>query len=134
VKANHAFAKGGLTDDKIDAIVAACCSLVELRRPGPRVDSAGGPGPPPGPFAFAPTTSPLAMIAFLRSPPARLWRPLVVTPSSPTPTVRWPSRGPSTQDGPEARATVAMLARQQSRRLFGVGARRRGIQARCSCG
>lgn len=29
VKANHAFAKGGLTDAKIDAIVAASCDLVE---------------------------------------------------------------------------------------------------------
>ena len=29
VKVNHAFAKGGLTDDKIDAIVEASCSLVE---------------------------------------------------------------------------------------------------------
>lgn len=29
VKANHAFAKGGLTDDKIDAVVEASCSLVE---------------------------------------------------------------------------------------------------------
>jgi hypothetical protein len=29
VKANHAFAKGGLTDEKIDAVVEASCSLVE---------------------------------------------------------------------------------------------------------
>jgi len=29
VKANHAFAKGGLSDDKIDAVVEASCSLVE---------------------------------------------------------------------------------------------------------
>jgi hypothetical protein len=29
VKANHAFAKGGLSDDKIDAVVAASCALVE---------------------------------------------------------------------------------------------------------
>ena len=29
VKANHAFAKGALYDDKIDAIVEASCSLVE---------------------------------------------------------------------------------------------------------
>jgi hypothetical protein len=29
VKANHAFAKGQLTDEKIDAIVKASCSLVE---------------------------------------------------------------------------------------------------------
>ena len=29
VKANHAFAKGGLSDDKIDAVVKASCSLVE---------------------------------------------------------------------------------------------------------
>ena len=29
VKANHAFAKGALSDDKIDAIVEASCSLVE---------------------------------------------------------------------------------------------------------
>jgi len=29
VKANHAFAKGGLTDATIDAVVAASCSLVE---------------------------------------------------------------------------------------------------------
>lgn len=29
VKANHAFAKGGLTDDKINAIVEASCKLVE---------------------------------------------------------------------------------------------------------
>ena len=29
VKANHAFAKGGLTDDKIKAVVEASCNLVE---------------------------------------------------------------------------------------------------------
>ena len=29
VKANHAFAKGGLSDDKIDAVVKASCALVE---------------------------------------------------------------------------------------------------------
>jgi hypothetical protein len=29
VKANHAFAKGGLSDDKIDAVVEASCALVE---------------------------------------------------------------------------------------------------------
>jgi hypothetical protein len=29
VKANHAFAKGSLTDEKIDAIVKASCALVE---------------------------------------------------------------------------------------------------------
>jgi hypothetical protein len=29
VKANHAFSKGGLTDDKIDAVVEASCSLVD---------------------------------------------------------------------------------------------------------
>jgi len=29
VKANHAFAKGGLTDDKIDAVVEASCKLVD---------------------------------------------------------------------------------------------------------
>jgi len=29
VQANHAFPKGGLTDDKIDAVVAASCALVE---------------------------------------------------------------------------------------------------------
>jgi len=29
VKANHAFAKGQLTDEKIDAVVKASCSLVE---------------------------------------------------------------------------------------------------------
>jgi len=29
VQANHAFPKGGLTDDKIDAVVAASCKLVE---------------------------------------------------------------------------------------------------------
>jgi hypothetical protein len=29
VQANHAFAKGGLTDDKIDAVVKASCALVE---------------------------------------------------------------------------------------------------------
>ena len=29
VQANHAFAKGGLSDEKIDAVVAASCKLVE---------------------------------------------------------------------------------------------------------
>ena len=29
VKANHAFAKGGLSDDKIDALVEASCDLVD---------------------------------------------------------------------------------------------------------
>ena len=29
VKANHAIPKGGLTDDKIEAIVEASCSLVD---------------------------------------------------------------------------------------------------------
>ena len=29
VKANHAFAKGGLSDEKIDAVVEASCKLVE---------------------------------------------------------------------------------------------------------
>jgi hypothetical protein len=29
VKANHAFAKGGLTDEKIEAVVKASCSLVD---------------------------------------------------------------------------------------------------------
>lgn len=29
VKANHAFAKGGLSDDKIEAVVKASCKLVE---------------------------------------------------------------------------------------------------------
>jgi hypothetical protein len=29
VQANHAFTKGGLSDDKIDAVVAASCKLVE---------------------------------------------------------------------------------------------------------
>ena len=29
VKANHAFAKGGLTDEKINAVVEASCSLVD---------------------------------------------------------------------------------------------------------
>ena len=29
VQANHAFPKGGLTDDKIDAVVKASCTLVE---------------------------------------------------------------------------------------------------------
>jgi hypothetical protein len=29
VKANHAFAAGQLTDEKIDAIVEASCNLVE---------------------------------------------------------------------------------------------------------
>ncbi|NDC53130.1 MAG: hypothetical protein EBZ74_02285 [Planctomycetia bacterium] len=29
VKANHAFPKGGLSDDKIDAVVKASCALVE---------------------------------------------------------------------------------------------------------
>jgi hypothetical protein len=29
VKANHAFAKGGLSDEKIDAVVEASCSLVD---------------------------------------------------------------------------------------------------------
>lgn len=29
VKANHAFAKGGLSDEKIDAVVKASCKLVE---------------------------------------------------------------------------------------------------------
>ncbi|MFM8579414.1 MAG: hypothetical protein ACKOCN_11555 [Planctomycetaceae bacterium] len=29
VKANHAFAKGGLTDEKIDAVVEASCDLVD---------------------------------------------------------------------------------------------------------
>ena len=29
VKANHAFAKGGLSDDKIDAVVEASCNLVD---------------------------------------------------------------------------------------------------------
>ena len=29
VQANHAFPKGGLTDDKIDAVVKASCALVE---------------------------------------------------------------------------------------------------------
>ena len=29
VKANHAFAKGGLSDEKVDAIVEASCKLVD---------------------------------------------------------------------------------------------------------
>jgi hypothetical protein len=29
VKANHAFAKGALSDEKIDAVVKASCNLVE---------------------------------------------------------------------------------------------------------
>jgi hypothetical protein len=67
------------------------------------------------------------MIAFLRSLPARLWR-LVITPYEPDPRFDAHLARAQTQEHPQARATVAVLAADESRRLFGVDLARRGIQ------
>jgi hypothetical protein len=67
------------------------------------------------------------MIAFLRSLPARLWR-LVITPYEPDPRFDAHLARAITQEHPQARATVAVLAADESRRLFGVDLARRGIQ------
>lgn len=67
------------------------------------------------------------MIALLRSLPARLWR-LVITPYEPDPRFDAHLARAHTQEHPQARATVAVLAADESRQLFGVDLARRGIQ------
>jgi hypothetical protein len=67
------------------------------------------------------------MIAFLRSLPARLWR-LVITPYEPDSRFDAHLARALTQEHPQAHATVAVLAADESRRLFGVDLARRGIQ------
>lgn len=67
------------------------------------------------------------MIAFLRSLPTRLWR-LAITPYDPDPRFDAHLARALSQEHPQARATVAVLAADESRRLFGVDLARRGIQ------
>lgn len=63
----------------------------------------------------------------LRLIPARLWR-LLITPYSPAPTTDSFMERAQTRQDPRAEVTVAVLAADESRRLFGVDLARRGIQ------
>ncbi|MEI7782433.1 MAG: LssY C-terminal domain-containing protein, partial [Planctomycetota bacterium] len=63
----------------------------------------------------------------LRSLSARLWR-LVITPYEPDLQFDAFMQRSLTQENPQARATVAVLATDESRRLFGVDVARRGMQ------
>ena len=67
------------------------------------------------------------MLPLLRSLPARLWR-LVITPYEPDLRFDAFMQRSLAQENPQARATVAVLATDESRRLFGVDLARRGIQ------
>ena len=67
------------------------------------------------------------MLPLLRSLPARLWR-LVITPYEPDLRFDAFMQRSLAQENPRACATVAVLATDESRRLFGVDVARRGIQ------
>ena len=67
------------------------------------------------------------MLPLLRSLPARLWR-LVITPYEPDLRFDAFMQRSLAQENPKACATVAVLATDESRRLFGVDVARRGIQ------